>query len=107
LHGETKHLFALGRILHDWTEPKIATVLRKVHDRLPPGGAVLLAEKLLDDGRAGPPTALLQSVNMLLCTEGKERTLGEYAELLTRAGFVDVRGQRTGAPLDVVFARKP
>jgi acetylserotonin N-methyltransferase len=49
----------------------------------------------------------MQNLNMLTCTEGKERTLGEYEALLARAGFVDVRGCPTSSPLDAVMARKP
>src|SRR5207253_11219056 len=78
-------LYALGRIVHDWSEDKIAALLRKIHERLPPGGAVLIAEKLLTDDKAGPRWAVLQSVNMLLCTEGKERTVAEYTVLLQAA----------------------
>ena len=48
----------------------------------------------------------MQSLNMLICTEGKERTLAEYAALLREAGFSEVRGERTGAPLDAVLAIK-
>jgi acetylserotonin O-methyltransferase len=48
----------------------------------------------------------LQSLNMLVCTEGKERTLGEYATLLREAGFSDVRGKHTGKPVDAVLAAK-
>jgi acetylserotonin N-methyltransferase len=99
-------LFALGRILHDWAEEKIRRLLRAVYERLPPGGALLVAEKLLDDDRSGPPWAILQSLNMLVCTEGKERTLGEYAALLREAGFGRVDGRRTGSPLDAVLAVK-
>jgi acetylserotonin N-methyltransferase len=43
---------------------------------------------------------------MLVCTEGKERTLAEYRVLLERAGFTDVRGHFTGTPLDAIFAVK-
>ncbi len=38
---------------------------------------------------------------------GKERTLNEYAALLTEAGFVDVTGCRTNSPLDATLAIKP
>ena len=100
-------VYALGRILHDWTEAKIRTLLARVYAALPSGGAVLIAEKLLDDSKAGPGWAVLQSLNMLIATEGKERTLGEYEALLTAAGFRDVTGVRTGAPVDAVLARKP
>jgi acetylserotonin N-methyltransferase len=99
-------LFALGRILHDWSEDKVRLLLRKVHNALPAGGAVLVAEKLLDEDRTGPLPALLQSLNMLLVTEGKERTVSEYEALLQEAGFAEVRHCRTGVPLDAVFALK-
>ncbi len=100
-------LFALGRILHDWPESKIRALLAKVHRRLPAGGGILLAEKLLLEDRTGPISAQLQSLNMLVCTEGKERSLSEYRQLLEGAGFVDVRGARTGCPLDAILARRP
>jgi acetylserotonin N-methyltransferase len=99
-------LYAVGRILHDWTEAKVQKLLRTVYERLPPGGALLVAEKLLDDDRSGPPLALLQSLNMLVCTEGKERTLGEYQTLLCEAGFASVKGRRTESPLDAILAVK-
>ena len=99
-------LYALGRILHDWTEEKIVRLLDRIHAALPSGGAVLIAEKLLDDGKLGPRWAQMQSLNMLACTEGKERTLGEYEALLAQAGFGSARGSRTPSPLDAVLAVK-
>jgi acetylserotonin N-methyltransferase len=99
-------LYALGRILHDWTEEKILRLLRRIHERLPPGGALLIAEKLLEEDKTGPRWAQMQSLNMLCCTEGKERTLGEYEALLQQAGFSEVLGCRTPSPLDAVLARK-
>jgi len=99
-------LFALARILHDWSQDKIDRLLRKICERLPAGGALLVAEKLLNDDRAGPSQAVFQSLNMLICTEGKERTLGEYAAILRQAGFAGVEGKRTGTPVDAVLAVK-
>ena len=97
-------LFALGRILHDWSADKIIRLLAKIYDRLPAGGGMLIAEKLLDDDKCGPRWAQMQDLNMLACTEGKERTLGEYEGLLKRVGFTNVRGYRTSSPLDAVLA---
>ncbi len=99
-------LFALGQILHDWTEEKILQLLRKIHARLPKGGGLLIAEKLLATDKSGPVMAHMQSLNMLVCTEGKERTLEEYAALLRKAGFAEVIGARTGAPVDATLAIK-
>jgi acetylserotonin O-methyltransferase len=99
-------LYALGRILHDWSEEKIRMLLRKVSDHLPEHGALLIAEKLIDDDRRGPLSAHLQSLNMLVVTEGKERTPAEYEALLREAGFSDIRFQRTNSPLDAILATK-
>jgi acetylserotonin O-methyltransferase len=99
-------LYALGRILHDWQEPRIEMLLSKIFKALPSGGALLIAERLLDEDRSGPLGAHMQSLNMLVCTEGRERTLSEYEALLKRAGFSKVRGERTGRYLDAVFAEK-
>jgi acetylserotonin O-methyltransferase len=100
-------LFAVGRILHDWPEDKIRPLLAKIHRRLCSGGGVLLAEKLLYEDKSGPVSAQLQSLNMLICAQGKERTLAEYATLLQEAGFCEVQGRFTGSVLDAVLAIKP
>ena len=46
----------------------------------------------------------MQSLNMLVVTEGRERSLGEYRQLLTRAGFHNMEGRRTGLALDAILA---
>jgi acetylserotonin N-methyltransferase len=99
-------LYAVGRILHDWTEAKIATLLEKIYGALPNGGGLLIAEKLLKEDRSGSVTTHMQSLNMLICTEGRERTLSEYSALLQVAGFREISGRITGAPLDAVLALK-
>jgi acetylserotonin O-methyltransferase len=99
-------LFALGRILHDWSEDKVLALLKRVFDRLPAGGALLIAEKLLDADKRGPIWAHMQSLGMLLYTEGKERTLREYEALLKQVGFAEIRGATTLTPLDAVLAVK-
>ena len=99
-------LYALGRILHDWTEAKIRLLLARIAESLPSGGGLLLAEKILDEDKSGPVHVQMQSLNMLVCTEGKERTLSEYRELLESAGFEDVRGVRTGKAVDAILARR-
>ena len=67
---------------------------------------MLIAEKLLDEDKSGPTSAQMQSLNMLVCAEGRERTLEEYRLLLRDAGFSEVDGCRTGSVLDAVLATK-
>jgi acetylserotonin O-methyltransferase len=99
-------LYSLGRIIHDWAENKVIALLKRIRDRLPSGGGLLIAEKLLDDDRTGPRWALMQNLGMLLYTEGKERTLSEYQALLNQTGFTGVQGATTPSPLDAVLAFK-
>ncbi len=99
-------LYFLGRILHDWNQPKVETLLRKIYQALPAGGGLLIGEKMIEEDRTGPRWALMQSLNMLVCTEGTERTLSEYAGLLRQAGFTQVSGIRNRVPLDAILAIK-
>lgn len=99
-------LFALGRILHDWSAEKIKVLLSKICQRLPAGGGLLIAERLLNDAKTGPLKGQLQSLNMLVCTEGKERNAAEYRALLLEAGFKDVQARETGSVVDAVLAIK-
>jgi acetylserotonin O-methyltransferase len=99
-------LYAMSRILHDWSDDKVRKLLRRVQDRLPAGGALLICEQLLTSRKDGPATSLLQSLNMLVCTEGRERSAGEYEELLREAGFAAIRTARLQAPVDVMIATK-
>jgi acetylserotonin N-methyltransferase len=94
-------LYGLGRILHDWSIEKIERLLAKILSALPPGGGLLIAEKLLIN-----VPAHMQSLNMLIVTEGRERTAEEYASLLHAAGFSQVESRHTGAPLDATLAIK-
>jgi acetylserotonin N-methyltransferase len=97
-------LYAVGRILHDWAPEKIKRLLTRIAASLPDGGGLLIAEKLMDEDRSGPLHVHMQSLNMLVCTEGRERTLHEYKKLLHDAGFSSVEGVVTGQPLDAILA---
>ena len=77
-------------------ELEIATQLRRLKT----------AEKLLADDLTGPVHGHMQSLNMLLCTEGRERSFSQYAQLLEEAGFSQMEGRLTGTPLDAVLAIK-
>jgi acetylserotonin N-methyltransferase len=99
-------LYALGRILHDWDDTKTHALLRKIAAALPSGGALLVAEALVNNDGCGPVYALMQDLNMLVCTDGRERTLAEYRGLLEAAGFSDVIGKRTGSLVDAILALK-
>ncbi|NXD07500.1 ASMT methyltransferase, partial [Nothocercus nigrocapillus] len=99
-------LYILSKILHDWDDDKCKQLLAKVHKACTPGGAVLLVESLLNDDKSGPLETQLYSMNMLVQTEGKERTPAEYSNLLQAAGFTEIQVQRTGKLYDAILGRK-
>jgi acetylserotonin N-methyltransferase len=99
-------LYALGRILHDWNDEKIKMLLGKIVTALPAGGALLIAETLLNDDKSGPIYSAMQDLNMLVCTEGRERTRSEYISLLQSAGFSRVDFKETGSLVDAILAIK-
>jgi acetylserotonin N-methyltransferase len=99
-------LYALGRILHDWTSEKISRLLDKIIAGLPQGGGLLIAETLLADDKSGPLYSAMQDLNMLVCTEGRERTRAEYSLLLRAAGFNSVNFKETGSLVDAILAIK-
>jgi len=99
-------LFALGRILHDWDDAKIDVLLTKIVARLPAGGGLLITETVVNEDRSGPVYSLMQDLNMLVCTDGRERTETEYAALLRAAGFATIDFRRTGSLVDAILAIK-
>jgi acetylserotonin N-methyltransferase len=99
-------LYAVGRILHDWSESKIDRLVARIFERLPAGGGLLVAEKLLNEDGVGPIGANMQSLNMLVLCEGRERSVSQYRQVLERAGFTGIEGRRTGAYLDALLAMK-
>jgi len=64
---------------------------------------VLVAETMLD---GQTPYSTLQSLNMLAQTEGLERTESQYADLLSKHGFGDIRVIHTKNFLDAFIAVK-
>ncbi|XP_069492843.1 acetylserotonin O-methyltransferase isoform X1 [Ambystoma mexicanum] len=99
-------LYILARIIHDWKEDKCLKLLSKINTLCKPGGGVLLVEALLNEDKSGPLTSQLYSLNMLVQTEGKERTASEYSKLLTAAGFRDIQIRTTGKIYDAILGLK-
>ncbi|KAJ7420846.1 Acetylserotonin O-methyltransferase [Willisornis vidua] len=99
-------LYILSKILHDWDDEKCKQLLEKVYKACKPGGGVLLVESLLNEDKSGPLETQLYSMNMLVQTEGTERTAAEYSKLLEAAGFGVIQVKRTGKLYDAVLGRK-
>ena len=102
--GHDVHFFS--NIFHDWDDARCAALARRSHAALAPGGRIWIHEILLDDTRDGPLAAITDSLVMMLFTEGKQRSLGEFRAILEAAGFADVTPRPTTAYYSVVEGRK-
>jgi hypothetical protein len=56
----------MGMILHDWNLEKKRMLIGKAYEALPPGGAFIVVEALIDDARRKNAFGLLMSLNMLI-----------------------------------------
>ena len=59
-------LITMGMILHDWNLEKKMHLIRAAYDALPPNGALVAIEALIDDARRENVFGLLMSLNMLI-----------------------------------------
>jgi SAM-dependent methyltransferase len=59
-------IITMGMILHDWNLEKKMHLISSAYDVLPPGGALVAIEALIDDERRENVQGLLMSLNMLI-----------------------------------------
>ncbi|MEB3361682.1 MAG: methyltransferase [Synechococcaceae cyanobacterium] len=96
--------YLLKHIIHDWGDEACLRILAPIREALAPGGKVLIVEQVIPPGNDPFPGKLLD-LNMLVMTEGgRERSPGEYAMLLSRAGLALRRIVPTPSPVSVVEA---
>lgn len=87
-------VYILGHLLHDWDNEGKRALLAKAHAALPVGGALIVYDTLIDDGRCRNAFALLMSLNMLLQTPGgSEYTARECVGWLQQARFQVLRAE--------------
>jgi 2-polyprenyl-3-methyl-5-hydroxy-6-metoxy-1,4-benzoquinol methylase len=56
----------MGNILHDWNLERKLQLIRAAFEALPPGGAFIVIENLIDDDRKENVFGLMMSLNMLI-----------------------------------------
>jgi precorrin-6B methylase 2 len=88
-------VIVMGHVLHDWNLATKRMLLRKAHEALPDGGAVVVHEALIDDERRHNVFGLLTSLNMLvLKPDGLNYTGADCRGWLSEAGFGDSAVER-------------
>lgn len=97
----------MGHILHDWDLEQKKMLLRKAYEAVPPGGAVIAYDAIIDDERRENVFGLLMSLNMLIETEGGfDYTGADCVRWMREAGFTEVKVEHLVGPDSMVVGRK-
>lgn len=97
----------MGHILHDWNLEVKQMLVRKAYDALPPDGAFIVYESIIDDDRSRNAFGLLMSLNMLIETaDGFDYTGADCSQWMKQAGFSEVRVQHLVGPDSMVIGVK-
>ncbi|VDI09183.1 acetylserotonin O-methyltransferase-like [Mytilus galloprovincialis] len=102
-------LYILGHVLHAWDELRVDQLLNKVFAKLPPGGSLLVLEKVLSDDKSSPEICATNDLILALMSKGKERNASEYQKLFAKHGFTNVQFRYIDGYnyCDAILVKKP
>ncbi len=93
----------MGHILHDWDLEEKKILIRKAYEALPPNGALIVYESIIDDARRENTFGLLMSLNALLETEGGfDYTGADCIAWMKEIGFREARVEHLVGPDSMV-----
>ncbi|MCE7982486.1 MAG: methyltransferase [Caldilinea sp. CFX5] len=97
----------MGNILHDWNLAKKKILIRKAYAALPPGGALIAIENVIDDARRENAFGLLMSLNMLIeFGDAFDYTGADFREWCREAGFTHFEIIALAGPTSAAIAYK-
>jgi hypothetical protein len=103
----TAEVLVMGHILHDWDLEQKRLLLAKAYRALPPGGALIVYEALIDDDRRTNTFGLLMSLNILIETPGGfDFTGADCCGWMRAAGFSETRVEHLLGPDYMVIGIK-
>ena len=100
-------VITMGMILHDWNLEKKKHLIRAAYDALPPGGAFIAIEALIDDARRENVFGLLMSLNMLIeFGDAFDYSAADFREWCGEAGFQRFEVLHLAGPTSAAIAYK-
>jgi hypothetical protein len=100
-------VITMGMILHDWNLEKKLHLVRAAYEALPPGGAFVVVENLIDDARRENAFGLMMSLNMLIeFGEAFDFTAADFFGWCRQAGFRKMELIPLGGPASAGVAYK-
>jgi orsellinic acid C2-O-methyltransferase len=92
-------VYLLKDIIHDWDDEAAAKILAVVRNAMAPGARVVIVERLVPSpvtNSIADFNAVMTDLQMMVQLGSRERTLGEFRELLGAAGFEFARSAPGG-----------
>jgi hypothetical protein len=101
-------VITMGMVLHDWSLEKKKHLIKLAYEALPPGGAFIVVEALIDDARRENAFGLLMSLNMLIeFGDAFDYTGSDFEEWCTEVGFDRFEIIPLAGPSSAAVAYKP
>lgn len=100
-------VITMGMILHDWNLEKKMFLIKAAYDALPPGGALVAIENIIDDARRENAFGLLMSLNMLMeFGDAFDFTGADFTKWCTEVGFRRTEVLHLAGPASAAIAYK-
>jgi len=100
-------VLVMGHILHDWNLDEKRSLLSKAYKALPPGGALIVYEAIIDDERRQNAFGLLMSLNMLIeLPGGFDYTGADCSSWMREVGFRETYVEHLAGPDSMVVGTK-
>ena len=100
-------VITMGMILHDWNLDAKKMLIGKAYQALPPGGAFVAIENIIDDERRQNIFGLLMSLNMLIeFGEAFDFTGADFRQWCLEAGFARCEISPLAGPASAAIAYK-
>lgn len=101
-------VISFGHVFHGFNRAVRSKLVGKAYDAVPPGGALIVYDAMIDRGRRRNYASLLSSLNVMLETrEGYECSIDECADMFREHGFVRVKARHLIGPTSAVCGFKP
>jgi SAM-dependent methyltransferase len=100
-------VITMGMILHDWNLEKKMQLIRAAYEALPPGGAFIVVEALIDNARRENLFGLLMSLNMLIeFGEAFDYSAADFEKWCQEVGFKRFEVIHLAGPSSAAIAYK-
>jgi hypothetical protein len=103
---EGGNLYILKNILHDWDDENNIKILKNIGKAMLPGSKLLIIECIITDDNEYSYGKMLDILMLIGTQDGRERTLGEFRNIIQKSGFELSRVIPTISPFSLIECAK-